>query len=215
MSMDGTTWPDAGAMLDDLTDGMRGRIKTELVPGERLLWAARCHPRPDEGLGGFLVTELFNVVFLGAGGLCVGIHSGAFRPYLASSSGVLQGFGLVVGFLGILGHVCMVLAWFEHRAERARLASEFYAVTDRRAILWRLKSNIRGAAIYSLRRGEVAHVHRVEYADGSGQLRFALSGRIREDFWPSLRFESIFEVRRVEELARETLIEAAPIPEDA
>lgn len=26
---------------DELPDGMRGRIKTELAPGERLIWAGR------------------------------------------------------------------------------------------------------------------------------------------------------------------------------
>jgi hypothetical protein len=217
-----TTEPPAliSDFFDDLPDYIRGRIKAELLPGERILWASRPVLHPS-GLGrDALVAAGFVVGLWSICGVCLAGFFGAFGGKNSRFEGPLVVLGLIAGVVGCLVVFGMIMSRRDEREKEGRVAEEFYALTDRRAIIWRpgrdfdARPDLEPLEVHSIFRGQIGHVHRVEYADGSGAIQFALSGDVRPTFWPTLQFESIFEVRRVEDLVRATLIGPARKPED-
>lgn len=81
-------------------------------------------------------------------------------------------FALFTGDVGLVGVAC--LAAFaepsEARAERRRIRGELYALTDRRAIIWRPPPRSGAVEVFSLPRGTLKGVPSREYPDGSGDV---------------------------------------------
>jgi hypothetical protein len=61
----------ADGFADELPDELRARVKRELKPGERLLWAARSYPPIELRGPGFYFACIGTHVFLGVGILCL------------------------------------------------------------------------------------------------------------------------------------------------
>ncbi|CAN5869946.1 hypothetical protein BH23PLA1_BH23PLA1_02110 [soil metagenome] len=192
----------------DLSDDHRGRIKSELVPGERLLWAARSRPRPFR-FGGH---RTWSAVAAGIIGLGVFFLSIGFQfldgPFPDSDE--LVGLGIFLVFIGALVALVVIASLVSTRAARCRDANTFYAVTDRRAIIWRPLPKAHALEIHTIERGRVEKIHRVEYPDGSGDVIFTCPGDAQHLYNPEftgkqLSFKDIPEVRRAEDLLRRTL----------
>lgn len=191
----------------DLPDDLRGRIKSELIPGERLLWAARARPRRPRFSFAYLVWYLIATIILGLGGFSLAAFWGAFG-YRDEDDAALK-LGFAAGVVGFFVTVVTTCVWASRRAQWARTANTLHALTDRRAIIWTPVMNSDGIEVHTIERGRVEKIHRVEYPDGSGDVILTYPGdsvAYNPDFVPErVGFKDIPEVRRVEDLLRKTL----------
>lgn len=179
-------------------------IKPELSPGKRLLRAG-CAPPGQFGLPG-IATSI--KIALWAGGiwiacaLLLAAAFGAFGNGLRTAETFLVLSGLISGIVGlstVIGALSSALSgWSERRGLKGRM----YALTDRRAIFWVPVTGTAGTEIHSLSRGAVDSVSRVEYPDGSGDMRLDV---LNPGFATS-PFNAAAEVRRVAEIAQRALV---------
>lgn len=205
--MDESSIPEYEPMPEDLSE----RIKPELSPGERLLWAAWERPAGAGEAPPFLYGSIWALGFLvlsalGFAGL-FGYLGRRFAPIevLCGTVGVLAG---IIGFFIPVG---MLGSWVTERGARSALKRKYYALTDRRAILWTPRAGSSAVEVRSFPRGTIAAVHRAEYPDGSGDVLFERTPTDR--YQPAVGFEGIADVRRVEDLARRVLL--APDPQSS
>jgi hypothetical protein len=198
--------PSAPEEIDgEFSDAIRSRVKSELHPGERLLWASKSLPRvASPGVGTIITSLLALGLFtyaVASVSLLVQNPSGPIGPFI--TFGVISGFVCLCLVLGLFG------SWHQRRTERMKAAETFYALTDHRAIIWRPSYKKGAVEIHTMPRGKVVNVHRIEYADGHGDVIFSHQRVGQDDFgeWRPIGFEGVVEVRRVEELVRRTLLD--------
>jgi hypothetical protein len=191
--------------VDEIVDGeLRGddhaRVKAELDADERLLWLGRPTPLSAPlGRGTATIATIDAVAWI-IGIACVASSvSGGWRLDNAMAAAAPALF--IGGFLS----VALLLFFLCRRSERTRLRGTLYALTDRRAIIWRPSGRTGGVEVHSVARGGVKRVHRVEYPDGSGDVIFQQPTE-GEVHWPPTGFEKVPEVVRVERLVREALL---------
>jgi hypothetical protein len=151
----------------------QSRVDAELDTGEQLLWVGE--PSPGRFMRMSLPILLVGIPFFGFALFWVVMASG--MGFLAiggdqdlTGPGV---FGLFACFpLCGLPFLLIGLAMLTSPFWMARLARKtFYAVTDRRAILW--SAGWWGSVtVRSFRPGDMTELQRVEFADGSGDLIF-------------------------------------------
>ena len=188
-------------VLDETDEELRSWVKSELASGEQLLWAARRRPRPLSNRMRAAYLRRFVVL---AGVSFVSLAFVFVRP-LAVEVGWLLAFGITSSIVAFFTG----MAWMNRRRVAFENANTFYALTDRRSIFWQPGSEPESIKVYSVFRAEVVRVHRVEFPDGSGDVRFILKDprglyeRGRDE-----GFTQIEDVRRVEELVRRTLVAA-------
>jgi hypothetical protein len=148
---------------------MQARVEAELAKGERLLWVGQ--PRPRRMMTMSLPMFLFGIPWT---------LFAIFWVVMASS--MMGGFGHdgpgnIVGILAcfplfgvpfiIIGIVMLTSPlWMQRRA-----LNTFYAVTDRRAILWNA-GWFGGVTVRSFPPKDLTRMRRTEFADGSGDLIF-------------------------------------------
>lgn len=190
---------DVPPALDDLADDDRARVKAELAPGERLLWAGRPIPKPVRVTGGYLIAAFFA---LGCGAICVLLilslraPAGRFAP--AENDGRTVG-AFSAGFLAVITTWMTISAWRSKLAAARGEARRIYALTDRRAIFWQPVAGSEGVIVTSYRPELIENLYRIENPDGSGDVKFSGTG-------PSgSGFDNIADVRRVEDLVRMNL----------
>ena len=195
-----------------LAEDVRARVKAELEPGERLLWAARSSPPPATMGVGYFIAAGFALVFLALGILILGqamSHSRAqFNRESEMPVGItvtLAGCLIVATAIGI--RVSEVLA-------QGRQARSYYALTDRRAIAWIPEPKGDAIRVRSLPRGQIRSVTRIERPDGSGTLEFILSPGCPDYYFHGTGMVHIPEVRRVEQIVRNFLVTPAKPHED-
>lgn len=193
------------AISDDLGDGLaedlRARVKSELEPGERLLWVARSVPPPVRtGKGSFIAFGIG--LLLAACGVLV-IFRSFSRPRFRDDSAVD---GLLLTLLGAATVIATILVRVFAGWQRVRQAHSYYAVTDRRAISWIPEAKDGSIRVRSLGRGRIQDIARVERPDGTGTLEFFLSPANPEYPVAKEEFKHIPEVRRVEQIVRNNLM---------
>ena len=185
---------------DALPEEWLARIKPELAPGERLIWAGQSKPsRARSGRSvamiwgsGFAVIAIF-----GFAGL-----SGALGPTIAESEQTLANVAVcssVIAFLIVIGLIAHGLGGVFNQPS---MTASLYALTDLRAIIW--SPSAAGVAVVSHRRGTIKSVHRVEFPDGSGSVHFTTPGL--NFFGLTAGFLNVADARRVEALIRLHLI---------
>jgi hypothetical protein len=185
--------------LDDLPDDLRARLKGELAPGERLLWAGRPLPKPVRLTKGYLVAALFALFF---GAICIAgimLHQRPPNRFGQPDEGPSIVGAIVAGSLALLIPLLMLVAWKSKVAGARRDAQRLYALTDRRAIVWQPVPASEAITVTSYHPKQIENLHRVENPDGSGDVKFSGSGP-----W-GVGFDSIADVRRVEDLVRMNL----------
>lgn len=151
-----------------LPDDMDARVRSELHDGERLLWVGQ--PRPGRFARQAIPIVLFGIpwtafaVFwmVSASGILFGGNGGpgGFGGFFACFP--LFGIPFVLIGLGMLSSPY----WLQRRAKQT-----FYALTDRRAILWQA-GTFGSISIRSYGPEALGKTHRTEYADGCGDLVF-------------------------------------------
>ncbi len=199
----------AGDIGDELADDLRALIKGELEPGERLLWAARSHPPFEPPSAGFYVSFSIAMLFFGVG---LAIVSRQRNRVFVDDTALIYGLSLLG--IGCLVAIGMVAAWNSRRSERRRLSRVRYAVTDRRAIIWTPEPKGVAIRIQTLFQGQIRTLVRVERPDGSGSLEFSRRPVDLDFEWPVVGFQHIPDVRRVEQIIRNNLINSDQLPLD-
>ncbi len=191
---------EVGDGLDEL---LRARVKGELEPGERLLWAGRSVPPAPKIGKGYHIWLAIGILLLGLGVIAIGQALTASRPRFNDDTTLARG----VAFCGVGGIVliCTVLWRIGRRAQAAREAGNCYAVTDRRAIAWIPEPGTDAVRVHTWAKGRIGDVVRVERPDGSGSLEF---GFVKDSlyYWPPAGFSHVSDIRRVEQIIRRNLM---------
>lgn len=184
---------DDGPSAEDLA-----RVRAEVAPDERLLWVGK--PGRDPGSRGGSIVAFGLILLLGAVGM---------RWFAASEDpAVGDPTWLFLGALVALELACflaigLMIYALVRRANRARRRITLYALTDRRAIIWRPAGRPGGVEVAMFRRGGVHEVRRVEFPDGSGDLRLYPTA----DSGAMTVFARVPAIVAVERLARQALLE--------
>ncbi|MEO6807938.1 MAG: hypothetical protein ABI353_02365 [Isosphaeraceae bacterium] len=189
--------------LDDLPDDLRGRIKAELVPGERLLWAAQAIPRQSESLGCYLFGGLLALAAIIVSSLALSAYFG-FEIHSNTRTDHLLSLALAMGLGGFVIVLSMIFCWWIDWAEVRKTANKLYAMTDRRAIIWVPSEHAGAVEVHSISARMVGKIHRVENTDGSGDVMF--TGRADGPYLNPWGFDGVANVRRVEDLVRQILV---------
>jgi len=192
----------AGELGDGLSDELRARVKAEIEPGERLLWAARSSPTPVPLDAGLVLSPVTAVVLLAA---AVGTYANSVG-YLGHPIKDVLFLCIMTSLGGCILAIATTLGWIKSRAERRRKANVCYAVTDRRAIFLIPEPKTDAVRVVVLPRGEIADVVRVERPDGFGTLELSTPSFHHRLPWYPLGFQNIPEVRRVEQIIRTNLM---------
>lgn len=185
------------------------RVKSELAPGERLLWSGQ--PVPGRAALVTLPLVIFAVPFTGFA---------CFWSMLATGLGGMAGlsirgpggagFGLIGALMGLFGlpFLLIGLAMLTAPFWAYRMARQTcYALTDRRAITWNANP-FGGVRVRSFTPQALARIARNERADGSGDLIFeeyATRDRHGHRRVTAFGFMNIRDVHAVEDLLRKTL----------
>jgi hypothetical protein len=193
---------------DRLSDDLRARVKRELEPGERLVWAAWSNPPVEPHGVGFYVVRMITLGFL-----VLGLYLIVPRRHVRhwdDGSGKVVGIGaLLISGLAIMS---MTANWNNRRKERRRQMGTCYAVTDRRAIVWAPELDGRAIRAQAMRRPLVKNLVRIERPDGSGHLGFSDEPvALAFGYYHQFAFAHIPDVRRVEQIVRNNLITSEPI----
>src|SRR5262245_32014679 len=194
---------------DDIPRAAAAWVQLELATGERLVWAGRAHPRQSLGrqmLGVYFAALLPAVVLLGFG---VALLKGLLgTPPHMDIFGVM---GVLVGVVWLLfGGAVAVYLFVLHRRTRRTC----YALTDRRAIVWRPAQESKGLEVRSFWPPDFNTLFRVDYGDGTGDLIFhEITVVVGLKPQPVRQgFLGIRNVRHVEALFRKTLLERPSAP---
>ena len=197
----------ASIEFEDAPDDLRDRVKPELRPGERLLWAGRGKSRSVAPVvRPYSPGDDVALMFLGWLGVLFGLgfltaQAGLFGPLSeeikSKNNFVFIGTLLVCGGLSLA--VAGVVVWRYRRSSGDPSASPFYALTDQRVISWSPHTRSEAVQVQSYERGQFIDVHRVELPDGSGDV---ICTRRAPEVWDQFTMQGVTEVRRVEELIR-------------
>jgi hypothetical protein len=190
---------DDGLDQNELTEAMQARLREELAPGERVVWAARPLPGALGPGCGIKTVAILGVVPAAAG---AGLLLWAVERRQADER-VAFGAGLLVMGLILLA----LMAWANRVARRAREGT-FYVLTDRRAITWvpELGNQV---AVRSYYPRDLSGMHRKEDPDGGGSVILAEISMAGQQGVPALQprgFLGIGRVREVEQLVKDTLL---------
>lgn len=194
--------PGPDADLAEFSEELRDRVKSELSPGERLIWTGRRLCTPVRW-GASTWFGLATVSFLFPLALVSFIQ--AARGFGDPSGLVLSGVLLsVVVFFVVLA----LIAGIQRRwGERSQQEGTLYALTDRRAIIWQPQGTTGAVNVYTVTKGSVDGVHRLEFPDGTGDVLFKVPGlQFGDEYWGPTGFARVTNVRLVEELVRRTLV---------
>jgi hypothetical protein len=204
---------DLDLLGHDLPDDLRPWVKAELEPGEHVIWAARALlPPRTTSIPGRVTAALWAAALLSISGGCLYLVLGPLAERVQEVDGFLLATGLLSGIIGFFVVVGTVAASLTELGQGRGEAGPWYALTDRRAVVWEPQPDSKGIAVRAYPRGSVESVSRVEYPDGSGDVVFGLP---KTAFGISPGFKTVADVRRVEKLAREVLVEKASAPHAA
>jgi hypothetical protein len=197
--------------MEPLPEDLDNRVRSELRPGERLVWTGQ--PLPRRFMRSAIPVVLFGIfctafaVFwmAGASGLFFGVGGGGPGGFDAFFFICFPLFGVPFVLIG-LGMLSSPF-WMYRQAKRT-----CYALTDQRAIVW-AAGWFRSTEVRSFAPSDLSRMSRRDYADGSGDLIFEEFLYMTRDCDGDLQsqmtergFLGIADVREVEELVRRTLL---------
>jgi hypothetical protein len=188
---------------DGLSDDVRAQIKSELEPGERVLWAAQSNPPVDSRGLAYYIVCMITLVFFGMG--LFFIIPPRAGPNAAGDSTI--GLGIVLLVIDSLFMIGLTAGWNGRRKHRRQMANTYYAITDRRVIIWVPEPTGDAVRVQALERGEFKHLVRIERTDGSGSLEFSAAPRDADfGYYHRFMLANIPAVRRVEQIVRNNLM---------
>ncbi len=190
---------------DEMDDELRALVKPELEVGERMLWASRAslhRPSSFSDLGNRLAwAAAFGIVCIA----CLSAFFGSFRPGVDHLKGPFFWLGSLSGFICFVIITFCISYWFSDRTEFAKMANQCYALTDRRAIIWRRDPRTGGVEVFQFTPDKIRDVHRVEFPDGHGDVVFRLPQNAIYGQHPGA-FQGVADVRLVEGMVRRVLL---------
>jgi hypothetical protein len=192
-----------------LPEELDAQVRSELRPGERLLWVGQ--PQVRRLVRQAIPTMLFGIPWTGFSVFWMSAASGMFF-----GNGGFGLFSLIFSLFGVpfvlIGLWLLTYPYWRWReAERT-----CYALTDRRAIVW--QAGMFGAVtVRSYGPEALGRIHRTEYADGCGDVVFEqVTSQHGDSEDPPTEtrqgFLAIPNVREVEELIRRVLLPASDGP---
>jgi hypothetical protein len=186
---------------DGLSEDLRARVKSELEPDERILWAARGIPRP---LGTIRVFPALFAAFLCAtSGFALMVLFGIYGLRDMGPAEMIFLLCLPPAALGGMVAIGTSWSWVRHHLWQRLIARSLYVLTDRRAIVaWRRRRTdevILDVWTTDAFNGTLC----VEHGDGIGAVYFRRNG---ETLAPYSSFEGIRDAGRVDELIRQVLL---------
>ena len=184
---------------DDPRDDLHARIKAELVPGERLLWAGQ----PTRDTVDRASWQRWAIWFVAIASVLLAGLSIDKEPPLTTPTEKIGGGLVILGLVaGSIYAIAFVWTLHERSRERRSMRGTLYALTHQRAIRWSPAPGRRGVLIETIPAQSLGSVHRVECPGGVGDVKFG--GNVPHGTF--LGFDGIAEVRRVELLARSVLL---------
>jgi hypothetical protein len=196
-----------------LPDDLDARVRSELAPGERLLWVGQ--PRPGRFARSAIPIALFGIPFTAFALFWIAMASGMLVGGFRGGNNGPGGFGALFACFPLFGVPFLLVGlgmltspyWLRRLARRT-----CYALTDRRAILWQA-GWLGGVEVRSYGPADLTKLRRTEYADGGGDLVFeevvtwGRDGRGNATVNRQQRgFLAIDNVRQIEELLRKALL---------
>jgi hypothetical protein len=154
----------------ELDDELRACVKSELEPGERLIWAARACPPPVPVIAPF--PAFFTALVCGLSGFALAVVHGVYGlvelpPWEAA---VVFSFApAVIGFFIVMSLVGRRIVYLR---ARWRLAHTFYCLTDGRAIVGLDHGDGEPIWFSSLPFSQFHDTLCIDHADGSGDVYF-------------------------------------------
>jgi hypothetical protein len=146
--------------LSSLPQQLQHRVRTELKPGESIIWAGQ--PNPDRYMKSGFKLWFFFIPWTAFSLFWIAGAAGFQMPRFDGGWSFFPLFGLPFLLIGIGGLSAPL--WLRRKAR-----STVYAVTDRRAISIEGSKSI---SVKSYRASEIANIERTEHEDGSGDLIF-------------------------------------------
>ena len=212
--MDGPRPPYIEEILAELHEDARGRLKEELLPGERFLWAGRSYQGAFRPFGYVLGALMFFALTVACVSCVTFGIVGKGGPRHVSEGLFLTA---VLTGLGAVGFALSLAALLKGEVgNRWNRAQQLYAVTDRRLIMRSPTFDRSGIETRTIDLGLIGRIHRIEYPDGLGAVSFRaeLGSGIADvehggdDSTSTFKLERVAEVRRVELLLRQAVADA-------
>ncbi len=205
----GTTAGFYGPALDEVDGGLSeilvAGVKSQLEPGERILWVGRGSVRP---LPAIRIFPAFFAAFLcGTSGFALMVLFGIYGLRKMNPAEMAFFLCLAPGALGGIAAVGMAWSWLRRRLWQRRIARSLYVVTDRRAIVARKTRAPDDVLLDVWTADDFNGTLCVEHGDGTGSVYFSYDGEVHE---PDSGFEGIRDAKQVEGLIRELLLNAKP-----
>lgn len=209
--MDEPQPPDIEDILAELHEDSRGRVKEELLPGERLLWAARSHRDPFR-LSGFALNLFVTLTF--AAGSFIAFRYVFSAERQGRTPDGLVAIAILLGIAAAISAIVFASSIASERNKRWTRSQHLYAITNRRVILRTPTYDRLGVEVRTIDLPAVGSIHRTEYPDQLGTLTFSVEGSGPKvvdpehgtvDPFETYRLEKIPEIRRVELLLRQTI----------
>ncbi len=170
------------------------------------MWASRSYPPFVRPIAGHFIASAIALLLLIGGVLVITLAWKELRTH--DNPNPTMPFGIIlcvasgVTMLGTIAH------WIGISHEQRRRSGAYYAVTDRRAIVWIPEPKSDAIRVILLPKGQIEGVLRIEPPDGSGTLELSCPNSPVGIPWYPFGFQHIHDVRRVEHIVRENLITA-------
>jgi len=188
-----------------LSQELAAGVKSQLQPGERILWVGPGSMRP---LPTIRVFPAFFAAFLcGSSGFALMVLFGIYGLRNMNPAEMAFFLCLAPAALGAITAIGMAWSWLRHRLWQRRIARSLYVVTDRRAIIARKKRAHDDVLLDSWKTDDFNGTLHVEHGDGTGSIYFSYDGEVHE---PESAFEGILDAPLVDDLIRDVLVNATP-----
>ena len=153
---------------DSLSFAAEDRVRSELEPGEKLIWAGR--PRPSRLVWSTIPIVLFGIPWTAFACFWVGMAL-TIGAGFGNGPAPFRIAGIFFPLFGLpfiaIGFAMLASPYFVYK----RALRTFYALTDNRILL--IEPTFRGGRrIQSLVASDLGSIIRIERADGSGDLNF-------------------------------------------
>ena len=202
--------PDSPLGFDALPEPLRARIETELVPGERLLWASVAGPKPDAALLNPLKPLVIGLLVLAASMALFVLSYRWNRPLPSGEPGGPFVLGCITAVVAGIAFLIAAGAWKARKKNRRPDSRALYMLSDRRIIVWEAEDAAGGVEVISIDPPTVRSVHRLEYPNGLGEVRISFTGEDPEaGILLPRHLLGLTDVRRVEALVRAVMIAPA------
>ncbi|GAC1335335.1 MAG: hypothetical protein NVSMB14_02690 [Isosphaeraceae bacterium] len=176
----------------ELSEEDHARIKPELAPGERVLWASRGRSRGLPFRGAYLAVAIVGLIAILLGFATMSWLTRSRFPVVGIISEPIA-FVLLIG--GLITLLVDFGTWIAEAGRLASLHRKLYVLTNRRALTWKPASPPGAFKCLAVHRGDYLNHERLLLPDGAEDLQLSYE----------MKFEGITNGVAVDRLARQVL----------